>query len=117
MADRKLATCHPARCTALMAAPPEENSAAAASTLRREERGVGSGRAEGMDGEILSRPRSPGSAGVPPAKDRTDRTDPTDPSDPMPAGRRRSQGSRAGPSCPRLPPELACQVRTGKGPG
>src|SRR5438128_2346338 len=62
MADRKHATCHPAKCTALIAAPPEENGAAAASTLRRAERGVGSGR-EGdggmVTGDLIPVPQPP----------------------------------------------------------
>src|SRR4051812_30671636 len=38
--ERKQATCHPARWTALITAPPDEKSAAAASTSRRAARGV-----------------------------------------------------------------------------
>src|SRR5215510_14726484 len=40
-AERRHATCHPARWTALITAPPEENNAAAASTSKRAARGVG----------------------------------------------------------------------------
>ena len=58
--DRKQATCQPAGCTALIAAPPDENSAAAASTLRRAATGVGlRGAGAGMWRDLNTLPSLP----------------------------------------------------------